>query len=139
MMQDATTKIDSEYGRAFATDFLSWVEANLDRALNMDDVEARTGYSRWYIQRRFKAFTGMSLIHYIRCRRLSLAAQLIKSTNRAINDIYVTIGYKEPSVFNRAFRRQFGVSPSQYRLMDDPLMDKQMPALAVDDMMPESY
>lgn len=65
--------------------------------------------------RVFKRLTGMPVAQYIRLRRLTLAAQLLLSTDHAVIEISGLSGYDDMSLFCKNFRRQFGVAPTTYR------------------------
>ncbi len=51
-------------------DLLDWIETHLDQPLLLDNVAAKSGYSKWHLQRMFRS-TGHALGSYIRERRLS--------------------------------------------------------------------
>lgn len=68
-------------------DLLDWIETHLDQPLLLDNVAAKSGYSKWHLQRMFRSTTGHALGSYIRERRLSQAAQALRSTPRPILDI----------------------------------------------------
>lgn len=61
-------------------DLLDWIETHLDQPLLLDNVAAKSGYSKWHLQRMFRSTTGHALGSYIRERRLSQAAQALRST-----------------------------------------------------------
>lgn len=65
-------------------DLLDWIETHLDQPLLLDNVAAKSGYSKWHLQRMFRSTTGHALGSYIRERRLSQAAQALRSSPRPI-------------------------------------------------------
>lgn len=83
--------------------------------LSISELSCISGYSIWHLQRTFRMNAGISLGRYIRNRRLSHAAILIKLSNRKLLDISVSTGFNSPQAFCRAFLRQFGVTPSFYK------------------------
>jgi AraC family mar-sox-rob regulon transcriptional activator len=80
-----------------------WIDQNLDKALSIDEVAAKSGYSKWHLQRMFRAVTKQTLGGYIRERRLTLAAEALQ------------YGYDSQQTFSRVFRRQFSQTPTAYR------------------------
>lgn len=100
-------------------DIVRWLEKDLAQPLKLSDIVARSGYSKWYFQRAFKDVTGYPLAGYIRLRRLTTAAELLKSTSLQVSDIFISVGYDESSTFCRAFCAHFGLSPTQYRFGND--------------------
>ena len=95
-----------------------WVEQNLDRPLSLDDIAIKSGYTKWYIQRVFRSVTGCSIAAYIRARKLTNAALLVRLSSRSINDVAEKLHFRSPQSFCRQFHQLFGVTPLGYRHMD---------------------
>lgn len=64
-------------------DLIAWIDEHIDQPLNID-VVAKSGYSKWYLQRMFRTVTHQTLGDYIRQRRLLLAAVELRTTERPI-------------------------------------------------------
>ncbi|KQN57796.1 MULTISPECIES: superoxide response transcriptional regulator SoxS [unclassified Erwinia] len=92
-----------------------WIDNNLDKTLSIDEVAAKSGYSKWHLQRMFRAITKQTLGNYIRERRLTLAAEALRQTQRPVFDIAMQYGYDSQQTFSRVFRRQFMQTPTAYR------------------------
>ncbi|WP_075182920.1 superoxide response transcriptional regulator SoxS [Pantoea sp. 1.19] len=92
-----------------------WIDANLDKPLSIDEVAARSGYSKWHLQRMFRSVTQQTLGNYIRERRLTLAAEALCTTQRPVFDIAMQYGYDSQQTFSRVFRRQFDKTPTAWR------------------------
>ncbi len=92
-----------------------WIEGNLDKTLSIDEVAAKSGYSKWHLQRMFRTVTKQTLGDYIRVRRLTLAAEALCQTQRPVFDIAMQYGYDSQQTFSRVFRRQFSQTPTAYR------------------------
>lgn len=92
-----------------------WIEQNLDKTLSIDEVAAKSGYSKWHLQRMFRTVTKQTLGGYIRERRLTLAAEALSRTQRPVFDIAMQYGYDSQQTFSRVFRRQFEQTPTAYR------------------------
>jgi transcriptional regulator GlxA family with amidase domain len=67
------------------------------------------------LERRFKAGTGYSPLHYLRQLRLQRAAALLATTFEQINQIAQQVGISDARYFRRSFKEYFGVSPGEYR------------------------
>jgi AraC family mar-sox-rob regulon transcriptional activator len=63
----------------------------------------------------FRAVTHQTLGDYIRQRRLLLAAEALRTTQRPIFDIAMDLGYVSQQTFSRVFRREYDRTPSDYR------------------------
>lgn len=94
---------------------LDFIEENLTQALSIRDIAKKACVSPFYFQRIFSALCGMGVGEYIRCRRLTLAAQDLLTGTEKVIDIAAKYGYDSPDSFNRAFQRFHGISPSAAR------------------------
>src|ERR1039457_6377952 len=74
-------------------DLIDWLENNLDKSLSLDRVAAKSGYSKWHLQRMFRHVTGDALGTYIRTRRLSRAASELRLKDNTILDIALQSGF----------------------------------------------
>lgn len=92
-----------------------WIDKNLGKTLSIDEVAAKSGYSKWHLQRMFRTVTKQTLGGYIRERRLTLAAEALRQTHRPVYDIAMQYGYDSQQTFARVFRRQFAQTPTAYR------------------------
>lgn len=92
-----------------------WIDSNLDKTLSIETVAAKSGYSKWHLQRMFRTVTRQTLGGYIRERRLTLAAEALRQTQRPVFDIAMQYGYESQQTFSRVFRRQFALTPTAYR------------------------
>lgn len=96
-------------------EIILWIEQNLESRLSLDTVADRSGYTKWHFQRLFKNQTGLALGSYIRARRLSCSAVALRLTNDSIMDISLRYRFDSQQTFCRAFKKQFNVTPSEYR------------------------
>lgn len=94
------------------TNAVSYIEENLDKELNIEDIAAKAYVSSFHFQRIFSVLCGFTVGEYIRCRRLTLAAQELASGEEKVIDIALKYGYDSPDSFARAFARFHGAPPS---------------------------
>ncbi len=78
-------------------------------------------FSPWYAHRLFRELTGVSPAEYIRKLRLSEAARRLKNEKCRITDAAMDLGFESVDGFTRAFSREFGMTPSEYRLRPVPI------------------
>ena len=64
---------------------------------------------------------GLSIHQYITKKRLALCQEAIR-TKMNINEIYQTYGFGDYSSFYRAFKKEYGISPKEYRDMQENVM-----------------
>lgn len=93
-----------------------YIGKHLDEELSLAQLSAEACLSKFHFHRIFTAFTGLSLQQYIRWLRLKRAAhQLIIEQDRSILDIAINAGFESHEAFSRAFKKQCGMSPSEFR------------------------
>jgi AraC family transcriptional regulator len=98
---------------------VDYIEARLDEDIELADVARAAGISRWHFQRIFKALTNETLKTYIRSRRLASSLDKLLHTDARIIDIAMCAGYESQESFARAFKKAFGMPPSEYRKLGD--------------------
>ncbi len=84
--------------------------------LNLAEIADMLHFNEKYLGRLFKEQIGKSFAAY-RCEfRLKSAANLLKSAELTnISEVAVSVGFEEPSYFDRLFKKAYGVSPKEYR------------------------
>jgi signal transduction histidine kinase/ligand-binding sensor domain-containing protein/DNA-binding response OmpR family regulator len=91
------------------------VENNIsDPAFDTTTMAKEVGVSRKLLHTKLKALTGQSTGEFIRTLRLKRAAQLLQKGYGNVTQVAYDVGFQNLSYFAKAFRRQFGQSPSQY-------------------------
>jgi AraC family transcriptional regulator len=97
---------------------LEYIEKNLDKTLNIDDISKVACSSRYHFQRVFYALTGVTVTEYIKKRRLTLAAEELISTDKRIIDIALKYGYESQEAFTKAFKRLHEITPSALKKLN---------------------
>lgn len=105
---------------------IEFIETHLDRSLAGDIVAAQAGFSPYHFHRVFTAMVGESVAEYVRKRRLSEAAQVLRATDKPLIDVAFQFGFESQEVFTRAFKKMFGITPGRYRSLREcaPYPDK---------------
>ena len=85
-----------------------------DTDFNSDAYAHEIGMSRSQLHRKLKALTDQSTADFMRSYRLNYARQLIEKDFGNITQVAYECGYNSPSHFAENFKKQFGVSPSEY-------------------------
>ena len=91
-----------------------YIEQHLRDALSVDLLAARAGFSPYYFCRLFTLYMGMSVMEYIRRRRLACAAWEL-CEGRRILDVALDYGFESHNGFSKAFRKVYGCAPDEYR------------------------
>lgn len=98
-------------------DLVSKIEDKIyqNESIHLEDIEKISGYSKRYTQLIFKEITGLTISNYIKKRRLSKAAILIRLTRKSIFHISMELNFHSLQSFTRAFSREFKITPLKYR------------------------
>jgi AraC family transcriptional regulator len=94
---------------------LWFIESHLGDALTLDEIAAIGGVSRFHMVRAFAAATGLSVMRYVRTRRLSEAARALANGAPDILTLALDADYGSHEAFTRAFRDRFGMTPERVR------------------------
>jgi AraC family transcriptional regulator len=96
---------------------LWFIESHLAGALTLDEIADVAGISRFHMVRAFAAATGLSVMRYVRARRLSEAARALAAGAPDILTLALDADYGSHEAFTRAFRDHFGVTPETVRAL----------------------
>jgi AraC-like DNA-binding protein len=83
--------------------------------LDVDDLARAAGLSRAHFSRAFRQAFGESPHAYLLTRRLERAAALLRTTDRSVAEICMSVGLQSVGSFTTSFGRTYGMSPSEYR------------------------
>jgi signal transduction histidine kinase/DNA-binding response OmpR family regulator len=93
----------------------SVVEANMSSfAFSVEQLAEETNLSRTQLLRKLKALTGLSPNEFIKDLRLKKAADMIRQKADTITQIGYSVGFNDQSYFTKCFKKQFGVTPTEY-------------------------
>lgn len=95
---------------------LALLHAEPARDWNVNTLARHLNQSRSGFSQRFVDLVGEPPIRYLTRWRMHMAADLLTSTSLRISQIAQRVGYHSEPVFSRAFKRQFGVAPVDYRV-----------------------
>ncbi len=93
----------------------AFVNANLHKPIDAPAMAQATGLSQSQLRRLLRARLGLSPMDYLRRCRVDRARKLLTAQDAAIKEVAYRCGFSDPFHFSRAFRREDGLSPSQFR------------------------
>src|SRR3954464_5847205 len=104
-------------------------DARYFEALDVDDLARAAGLSRAHFSREFPRTFGESPHAYLLTRRLERAAALLRTTDRSVAEICLSVGLQSIGSFTTSFTPTYGVSPAAYRVAFPPAAARaQVPA-----------
>lgn len=94
---------------------LTYIENNYMNHLTLDFLSQLSGYSKYYLIRQFKKFTGYTPGEYIIQNQLENSKVLLSTTDLTVKHIGETVGIKDEIYFGKLFKSRMGKSPLQFR------------------------
>ena len=105
-----------EQNAEFEQMVIKYVNDNIiNPALYSKMVTAHFNINENRLQNIFRRWTGKSFLKYTESRRMTLARELLLKTNKPITQIFRECGYSAENSFYLAFKRHFGMSPTEMR------------------------
>lgn len=96
----------------------AYIEAHYSEHISVRELSRNFYVSDSSISHLFKQKMGVSIYHYVTQRRLISAKNLI-SEGAALEQVAARVGFSDYSAFYRAFKQEYGISPRQYRSLQD--------------------
>ncbi len=102
--------VDPQVGRALAA-----IHHNITSPWSADSLAKEVSMSRSAFVDRFTMLVGMPPIRYLTFWRLQAAKRILRETSKTIAQLAQEVGYGSDEAFSRAFKREYGLSPSRWR------------------------
>ena len=96
-------------------DLLAYLQVSFDQRLTVESLARRFATNRTTLQERFVAVTGRTIMEYVTALRIEVAQGLLRNTLIPMAEVSERTGYADATSFSRAFRKQVGTAPSEYR------------------------
>ena len=97
---------------------LNYCISHTAEPLSLDILERELHVSKYYISHMMSAKLRMGFNDYINSLRVSNACKLLRKTDLSITEISERVGFNTLRTFNRAFSKQTGTTPREYRLQN---------------------
>lgn len=91
-----------------------YAEANLANKISLEKLASLCDLSRYQFLRRFESSMGLTPHNWLIQLRLERACLLLRLPNQNLAQVAANVGFYDQSHFNRAFRKWYGITPSQY-------------------------
>lgn len=101
---------------AWAAELKEMIQDHIDTNLSLKELSKGLEISPSYLSREFsKYFEDLSFGEYIRKQRINKAMELMTTSSYSLTQIAYLTGFSDQSHFTRIFKKQTGLSPSEYR------------------------
>ena len=92
-----------------------YIELNYAKDIDLDEVSKYLQISPYYFSKLFKKKTGKNFIEYLTQIRMEHAKILLSSSSMSMKEICMEVGYSDANYFSRAFKKNVGLSPTEYK------------------------
>jgi len=113
------SRAPSPHVQARVEEVRTYLEANMTHDVDMISVAQQVALSPFYLTRIFKAQYGVPPYRYLIRLRINCASELLRDSVLSVTQICHRVGFNSLSHFITTFRRHVGMSPTQYRRMND--------------------
>jgi DNA-binding response OmpR family regulator len=112
---DAQEVTDSVNDKEFLDHFIQLIESQLSNSdLDVDYLCREMGMSKTKLYHKIKKISGQSIGEFVRTFRLKKAAYIITHEDVLLTDAMYRVGIQTQSYFTKAFKKEFGKTPSQF-------------------------
>ena len=94
---------------------LEFIAMNYSQKIEISDISSYIGLDRSYLYSLFVKHLNISPKDYLIRFRMQKATELIRNNNLTIGEVSRSVGYDDPLLFSKMFKKIYGQSPSQYR------------------------
>ena len=105
----------NDLGDTLFVSLLVYADNNFRNRCLLRDAAVSVGYDYAYISKFFKSKVGISFRQYVNCLRILESKQLLKATSKSVSEIGEMCGFASTRAFDREFRSQTGMTPSDYK------------------------
>jgi AraC family transcriptional regulator len=103
---------------------VEYIRDHLDENISISDLAQLSSFSPYHFQRVVMAFLGESIGVFITRVRVEEAARLLRYSDFSITDIAYKVGFEVPSSLSKSFKKFFGISPKEYRILKNEITMK---------------
>lgn len=94
---------------------LQWMDRNLGRPLDLEEISRQAAMSTRTLNRRFRQQTGTTPLQWLLTARIRRAQALLETTTLSVEQITVRVGFESAVTFRERFSRMLRISPTAYR------------------------
>lgn len=92
-----------------------YIRLNYNKDISLDEISRRVNISPYYFSKIFKDDTKEGFVEYLTNVRIEKAKELLLESDYSMKEICSMVGYADPNYFSRSFKKNVGVTPTEYR------------------------
>ena len=96
-------------------DIVDYVNRNMNKSITVSQIAEEFGFNEKYLSHMFSSISGMPLKQFILQSKINEANFLLSDTNMQIAEISAALGFSDPHVFMKSYKRITGLTPTEYR------------------------
>lgn len=101
------------------SDVCAYIADHFTEELTLEHVAEYAGFSKYHFERIFTDYNGVTFYRYLQQMRINYAQTLLSNHELSITDIAWQTGFTSCTAFTRAFKKNTGYPPSQYRMLNE--------------------
>ncbi len=117
-LEHIISKADTEMKHTIESDIISdvmqYVKNNLDKKLTVSQIAKTIPVSSSYLSTLFRKNTGKHLVEYISAEKMKRAKEYMRERKYTFTQISEMLGFNSIHYFSKLFKKQFGITPSEY-------------------------
>lgn len=103
---------------------IQYIKENYQNPVLVSDLAQICHFSEYYFMRFFKKYMNMTCIEYLNQYRMEIAAGKLSGSSQSVTDIALDTGFQNISYFNRVFKKNYRMTPTQYRVSMQSKVEK---------------
>ncbi len=92
-----------------------YIQMHLHEQITLPQIAKQADFSTAHLNRLFQQYYGVTIMRYVREQRIAAAKKILEAGPENVAEIAALVGFKRASAFCDIFRRETGLTPSQYR------------------------
>ena len=109
-----TIRVAEEGKQRVVDAVIAYLRENIEKPVTLDTVVENICFSKTYLKELFKKKTGTTIMKYLTKLRMDKAKELLSEGNNTVSEISSMCGYTTVHYFSNAFKKEIGMTPSEY-------------------------
>lgn len=122
-LKEETSNEVKDFRSLYVTKTQQFVEKNLHLDVSLRTLADHVNLHPTHLSKIYKIETGEGISNFVSSLRMDRACHLLRTTEKKVYEISTEVGYLDPAYFIKVFKRQFGVTPQDYRDGNNSLTD----------------